>query len=160
MIGAGVSGLTTAVCLAEAGASVAIHAAEPPARTTSVAAGAVWGPHLVGADTRVPAWAAVTLDQFRELSGAQPSVHMASGTAAARDADAEPPEFAADTASLTPVAAGHLPAGYKSAWRLAAPLVSMPDYLAYLLERYLHAGGRPVEAVTYPALGAATAAAV
>jgi D-amino-acid oxidase len=159
VIGAGVSGLTTAVCLAEAGASVAIHAAEPPARTTSVAAGAVWGPHLVGADTRVPAWAAVTLDQFRELSGAQPSVHMASGTAAARDADAEPPEFAADTAGLTPVAAGHLPAGYRSAWRLAAPLVSMPDYLAYLLERYLHAGGRPVEAVTYPALAAATAAA-
>jgi D-amino-acid oxidase len=158
VIGAGVSGLTTAVCLAEAGASVAVHAAEPPLRTTSVAAGAVWGPHLVGADGRVPVWAGITLERLRELSGTQPSVHMATGTAAGRDAGGEPPEFAADTASLTPLGAADLPAGYRSAWRLTAPLVSMPDYLAYLLERYLNAGGRPVTEICYPTLAAAAEA--
>ena len=43
VIGAGVSGLTTAVCLAEAGAAVKISAALPPDRTTSAVAGAIGG---------------------------------------------------------------------------------------------------------------------
>ena len=44
VIGAGVSGLTTGTCLAEAGLSVTIRTAVRPGQTTSVAAGAVWGP--------------------------------------------------------------------------------------------------------------------
>jgi D-amino-acid oxidase len=47
VVGAGVSGLTTAICLAEAGARVLIRAAALPAQTTSSVAGAIWGPHLV-----------------------------------------------------------------------------------------------------------------
>jgi D-amino-acid oxidase len=160
-----VIGLTTAICLAEAGASVALHAAEPPGRTTSVAAGALWGPHLVGADERVARWAAVTLDVLRELSGAgrvgaataatagpHPSVHLARGIAAARAANSMPPEFAADSASLSACSLGEIPAGYQSAWRLSAPLVSMPEYLEYLHRRYLRAGGQPVVLTCYPTL--------
>ena len=44
VVGAGVSGLTTAICLAEAGRGVRVWTAEPPQRTTSVVAGALWGP--------------------------------------------------------------------------------------------------------------------
>ena len=40
VIGAGVSGLTTAICLAEAGLGVTIRTAALPGQTTSVAAGA------------------------------------------------------------------------------------------------------------------------
>jgi D-amino-acid oxidase len=47
VVGAGVTGLTTAVCLAEAGLRVTVVAAAPPAETTSSVAGAIWGPHLV-----------------------------------------------------------------------------------------------------------------
>ncbi len=43
VIGAGVIGLTTAICLAEAGVSTAVIAAEPPQQTTSAAAGAHLG---------------------------------------------------------------------------------------------------------------------
>ena len=39
--GAGVSGLTTAICLAEAGQRVRVWTAEPPHQTTSAVAGAV-----------------------------------------------------------------------------------------------------------------------
>ncbi len=171
VIGAGVIGLTTAICLAEAGASVTVHAAEPPGQTTSVAAGALWGPHLVGADERIARWAAVTLDVLRKLSGAgrvpaaaanspgaHPSVHVANGLAAARAANSKPPEFAADPASLSACALGEIPAGYRSAWRLCAPLVSMPEYLEYLHERYLQAGGRPLVLTCYPTLADAVRA--
>lgn len=42
VIRAGVSGLTTAICLAEAGSDVTVAAADLPLLTTSAAAGAVW----------------------------------------------------------------------------------------------------------------------
>ena len=42
VIGAGVSGLTTGISLAEAGLGVTIRTAAPPERTTSAAAGAAF----------------------------------------------------------------------------------------------------------------------
>ena len=42
VIGAGVSGLTTAVCLAEAGLDVRVDTDRLPGATTSAAAGAMW----------------------------------------------------------------------------------------------------------------------
>ena len=53
VLGAGVCGLTSAICLAESGLAVAVQGAELPDQTTSVVAGALWGTHLVGADDRV-----------------------------------------------------------------------------------------------------------
>src|ERR1700749_375471 len=53
VVGAGAVGLTTAISLAEAGLSVTIRTAELPAKTTSVAAGAVWGAVKVGPPGRV-----------------------------------------------------------------------------------------------------------
>ena len=154
VLGAGVIGLSTAVCLAEAGVSVAIAAADPPQRTTSVAAGAIWGPHLVGMDERVERWANVTLASLAELShpelGANELagiVHTATGIAASRDSDASPPEFAGPAADLTDCPADKIPAGYAAAWRLTGTVVAMPGYLDYLAGRFGRAGGRS----TFPA---------
>ena len=52
VIGAGVSGLTTGVCLAEAGLSVLVRAERPPGETTSAVAGALWGLHMVESSDR------------------------------------------------------------------------------------------------------------
>jgi D-amino-acid oxidase len=154
VLGAGVIGLTTAVCLAEAGLAVALAAADPPEQTTSAAAGAIWGPHLVGMDDRVTRWADVTLDRLTALShpdlGAselEGIVHTATGIAASRESDAAPPEFAATGSDLAPCPPSQIPVGYGSAWRLIAPIVSMPGYLDYLSRRYGRAGG----ATTFPA---------
>jgi D-amino-acid oxidase len=143
VIGAGVIGLSTAICLAEAGASVAVAAAELPPQTTSIAAGAVWGPHLVGMDDRIARWADVTRDRFTELSsnGRAAIVRMAGGIAAARDEAFAPPEFAAG-GQVTRCQPAEIPAGYRSAWRLTAPVVSMPRYLDYLQQRLGRAGSR------------------
>jgi D-amino-acid oxidase len=152
VIGAGVTGLTTAICLAEAGARVAVRAAEPPLRTTSVAAGAVWGPHLV-TDERVARWAYRTLDRLRELiADGVPFTRLAPGITASRTLDSEPPEFAATALDLAACAATEIPVGYQSAWRLNAVLVAMPEYLTYLLDRYQRAGGQLGESTSYPTL--------
>lgn len=148
VLGAGVIGLTTAICLAEAGLTVVLAAAEPPAQTTSVAAGAIWGPHMVGMDDRVERWAAVTLDRLAALShpdlGASELagiVRAASGVAASREESQAPPEFAAGASELAPCLPDQIPVGYESAWRLTTTIVSMPGYLDYLARRYGRAGG-------------------
>jgi D-amino-acid oxidase len=149
VLGAGVIGLSTAICLAEAGVNVAVAAADPPERTTSMAAGAIWGPHLVGMDSRVERWAGVTLDWLAKLSHPELGstelagvVHSATGIAASRDSDAAPPEVAATASDLVPCEPAEVPPGYASAWRLTATIVAMPGYLGYLARRLRRAGGR------------------
>src|SRR5579859_3556704 len=68
VVGAGVIGLTTAVVLAEAGLRVRVDAERPPGATTSAAAGATWGPFMIGPEDRVAAWAATSMPIFEELA--------------------------------------------------------------------------------------------
>jgi len=145
VIGAGVAGLTTAICLAEAGLQVEIRAAEPPGRTTSAVAGAVWGPHLVEDSDRVARWCTSTLGTLTGLSG-QPGtgVRLAGGVTAVREADPDPDlptELAGLGDGIQPCDAAGLPAGFAAGWRYTAPAVSMPVYLDYLLGRFSQAGG-------------------
>lgn len=145
MIGAGVIGLTTAVCLAEAGLDVTIRTAHPPRQTTSAVAGAIWGPHLVEDSDRVARWCADTLATFTSLAS-QPGtgIHLVSG----REAAPAPYEFPAAAAPLSglgeisPCGQAELPAGFTAGWRYTAPVCSMPVYLEYLLARFREAGGR------------------
>ena len=149
VLGAGVIGLSTAVCLAEAGVNVTVAAADPPERTTSVAAGAIWGPHLVGMDERVERWANATLASLVSLSHPQLGanelagvVHTTTGIAASRESDASPPEVAATAGDLAACSPGEVPPGYACAWRLTATTVAMPGYLTYLAGRFGRAGGK------------------
>jgi D-amino-acid oxidase len=143
VIGAGVIGLSSALALLRSGFRVTIYAAEPPLRTTSAAAGALWGPHLVGADERIGRWATQTLQRLRELA-ADPAagVREAAGVAASATGPSEAPGFAVGAGTLTPCPASALPPGYRSGWRYTAPVVSMPVYLEYLAGRVLAAGGQ------------------
>jgi D-amino-acid oxidase len=142
VIGAGVSGLTTAICLAEAGRRVTVAAADPPSRTTSAAAGAVWGPHLVGMDDRVDKWGLRTLATLTGLA-ADPAtgVRLATGTVATRAGQSDSVDWVAARQGARPCAPAELPAGYAGGWRLTVPIVSMTVYLGYLLARLTRAGG-------------------
>ncbi|MBV8520416.1 MAG: FAD-dependent oxidoreductase [Acidobacteria bacterium] len=66
IVGAGVSGLTCGVVLAERGHGVTIAARELEG-TTSEAAAAIWYPYHVG-DARAEAWAAETRDELTRLA--------------------------------------------------------------------------------------------
>ncbi len=161
VVGAGVSGLTTAICLAEQGLRVVIRADRMPQQTTSAVAGAIWGPHLVEASERTSQWAAQTLTVFRELA-AQPGtgVRIAAGAEAARQIPATGiPAELAGLGGFRACQAGELPPGFVAGWRYQAPLVHMPSYLAYLLARGQRAGVRIVAGTVASLAGAAREAA-
>src|SRR5690348_9946768 len=82
VIGAGVTGLTTAVCLAENGFTVRVDADRPHAATTSAAAGAAWDPFLIEPRERVRQWSEVSLADFAALADrpGTTGVRMVSGT--------------------------------------------------------------------------------
>ena len=141
VIGAGISGLTTAVCLAEAGLRVKIWAAEPPQRTTSFAAGAMWGPYLVEPLDRVRVWSAQTLDVLRKVAtDPQTGVRLASGVEASRKPVA-PPDWGSRLDGFQMCDPTELPDGFAVGWRYTAPLLDMPTYLDYLERRLTAAGG-------------------
>ena len=143
VIGAGVSGLTTGICLAEAGLRVLIRADRPPLETTSAVAGALWGLHLVERSGRALDWGRRTLAELTGLAAdAATGVRIVSGVQAARSTAARP-EWAGLLDGFRPCRDGELPAGYPAGWRFAAPLVDMPVYLGYLLGRFRRAGGTP-----------------
>ena len=141
--GAGVAGLTTAVVLAETGASVHVIAEQVPG-VTSLAAGAMWGPYLVEPKDKVDQWGQRSLEMFRRLAeDPDAGVRLTSGIEASRTADA-PPEWATTLPGFRSCAGAELPAGFTAGYRFTVPLIDMPTYLDYLLRR-LHATGGTVE---------------
>jgi D-amino-acid oxidase len=144
VVGAGVSGLTSAVCLAEAGLTVACWSAERPLQTTSSVAGALWANSpLAQPGDRQTAWTQASLAEFRELAGVPESgVRIARGALASRQvADPPPPHmFPGVPVRLREPA----PAGYLAAFELDAPLIDMARYLDYLEERLRAAGTKVV----------------
>jgi D-amino-acid oxidase len=144
VIGAGVCGLSAAAVLLEAGHPVTVYAADPPDLTTSAVAGALWGPHLVGAGDRVDRWASLTLARFRELAAESVAgVRVLPGLAASADqAEGEPPLFIRGAGQPLRCDPAELPPGYVVGWRYSAPVVDMPAYLEYLLGLVRLSGGR------------------
>jgi len=142
VIGAGVSGLTTGICLAESGLSVTIRTAVPPEQTTSVAAGAVWGPVRAGPPDRVLNWGRTGLEVLSKLA-AEPGtgVRMASGREVSR-APIEPHYWMELLAGLRICTPAELPDGFAHGWHFTSPLANMPVYLGYLSDRFGRAGGR------------------
>ena len=144
VVGAGVSGLTTAVCLAEAGLAAAILADRLPQDTTSAVAGAIWGPHLVEPGARTARWGRASLAVFRQLA-ADPAagVRIGDGIEVSRGGGAPdtPPDWLTELDGYRPCQPAELPAGFSRGWRYTAPLVHMPTYLAYLQARFEGAGG-------------------
>jgi D-amino-acid oxidase len=148
VIGAGVSGLTTALCLAEAGHSVRIRTAAPPLQTTSRAAGAMWGSTFAGPADKVEGWARASLEAFSGLARDPASgVAIVSGTLASSGGGVPPPQMfpGVDVRRSEP------PAGYAAAFRVTLPLIDMGRYLAHLAARVEAAGIpialRPVESL-------------
>jgi D-amino-acid oxidase len=137
VIGSGVSGLTTAACLADSGHAVRIRTAAPPQETTSRAAGAIWGSTFAGPADKVEGWAAASLDVFRELaSSPETGVAMASGTLAAQRGEPPPPGVFPGV-EVRPTDA---PSGFAAAFRVTLPAVDMPRYLDHLAGRLAAAG--------------------
>lgn len=144
VIGAGVSGLTTAVRLVEAGWSVRVLSADASLKTTSAVAGASWGPFLV-TDPRALAWSETSRERLEVLAKdpAATGVRLTPGVeASVRPVTA--PAWAEKVADYWPLGPADLPEGFVSGWRYTIPIIDMPRYLRYLVE-LLDAAGVPIE---------------
>lgn len=141
VVGAGVTGLTTAISLAEAGLATRIVTETPPAATTSAAAGAIWGPVRSGPPDRCHAWARTGLDVLSALAGEPSSgVRQLAGREVC-SSPKSPPVWTDLLSDLRLLRPGELPAGFVAGWAYTAPVVNMPAYLEYLLRRYEKLGG-------------------
>jgi D-amino-acid oxidase len=143
VVGAGVSGLTTAICLAEAGHDVKVWAADPPRHTTSMVAGALWGPSFQEPVAKTLAWTQQSLRDFTVLADDPGSgVRMAAAlTVGDLPGPGELPPQARLIPDLRPADPAEVPEGYRHGFRARMPLVDMPRYLDYLTERLVAAGG-------------------
>ena len=146
VVGAGAAGLTTAISLTEAGLTTRIVTAEPPSRTTSATAGAIWGPVLCGPDDRCYEWSRVGLSVLSALAdpvagpGLSAGVHQLSGREVSETA-AAPPKWTELLPDLRILGPDELPGAFTSGWSYTAPAIIMPVYLEYLLNRYAAIGG-------------------
>jgi D-amino-acid oxidase len=162
VIGAGVSGLTTAVCLAERGCAVTVWTSVPPRQTTSVVAGAMWGPSFAEPADRVPGWCEVSLRAFQALARDPASgVRMVpSMTAGGGASDGPLPPQVRLIPDLRPCPPEEMPPGFDGGFRSTMPLIDMGPYLDYLSARLTGMGGeveiRTVGSLAEPAAAAPT----
>jgi D-amino-acid oxidase len=147
VLGAGVIGLTSTVCIAEAGLPVRLRTAASPQMTHSRVAGAMWGSSFAGPAESVKRWASIGLSEFRGLASEPESgVRIASGVLASKRGSEPPPPDMFPGVQIQP--SGKTPHGFLGAFSARLPLIDMPRYLDYLSARLTAAGGvievRPV----------------
>ncbi|WP_087724046.1 FAD-dependent oxidoreductase [Pandoraea sp. PE-S2T-3] len=141
VVGAGVSGLTTAVTLSMAGCDVAIHAAEAPAQTTSALAAAIWHPFYQAPDLVYLENARQTYAEMARLSDDVASGVVMRPLTEYFERDAGTPWWSACVPSVMRLRAD-VPSRYACAYRMEVPVADTGTYLGYLMDMFLDLGGR------------------
>ncbi|MFI5915453.1 FAD-dependent oxidoreductase [Dactylosporangium sp. NPDC051541] len=131
VVGAGVSGMTSAIRLAESGFTVEVVTRDDPDQTTSCAAGALWGPYLAD-DQRILHWSLRTFHKLDELAQehSPTGVRLTLGLEAARE-PAPVPTWAPPLPGFR-IAKREELGEFSNGWWYQAPLVDMPAYLKFL----------------------------
>jgi D-amino-acid oxidase len=153
VVGAGVSGLTSGVVLAERGHRVSIFAEEIGQQTTSGAAAAIWFPYDCEPQDKVIAWSLATYQILADLSrDPQTGVTMLELRQFARAGELPIPNWAKLLGAQPLVIPrpveefrcatnSQFPVGFTSGFSIRVPLTDTSRYLDYLRERFLIAGG-------------------
>lgn len=141
VLGAGVSGLSCALLLAEAGHDVVLWSREAPLATTSAVAAAIWYPFEAGPPERVAGWAARSYRRFDELARAKTpgvvpvTVHDLHSPNHAR------PAWVTAMTGFRELAEPELQ-GHDEGWEARVPVIETPLYLPWLESRVRSAGVR------------------
>jgi len=136
VIGAGVIGLSTGVCLAERGQRVEVRTQRPPTQTTSAVASAMIGPAMARAGEQAGRRERASIAEFTALAQVPGTgVTIRRGRLASREPLPAP-------GGTSPCAPDEVPPGFAAASWATLPLVDMPVYLEYLAGRLTAAGGR------------------
>lgn len=150
VLGAGVSGLSTAHELLAAGCEVTLWAREEPLATTSAVAAALWFPFEAGPPARVAGWATRSYARFLRLAHARtPGISLISFVDLRSPAENEP-AWAVGLEERAPLAPAER-AGFAQGWRMKVPVIETPTYLPWLFAE-LGARGARFEARTVRSL--------
>jgi D-amino-acid oxidase len=143
IIGAGVSGLTCGIVLAERGYRTAIFAKETGRQTTSGVAAAVWFPYHVEPVERVIPLALESYQVLLEIARVPESgVSIIESRQFSRTGEIEVPSWAIPlkASMIRSEAEGSL-RSFSSGFSLPVPLMDTTTYLDYLTARFREAGG-------------------
>jgi D-amino-acid oxidase len=144
VVGAGVSGLTCAVALLEAGATVRVLTAGAPAGAVSAVAGAMVGPVFGSGDERSLDWERLSDGRFRELAeDPATGVRIVAGRLlSAPELGPGLPPWAAEVPGFGgELGDDRLPDGFSGGFAVDLPFADMPVYLAWLVRRVQQLGG-------------------
>jgi len=148
IIGAGVSGLTSGVVLAERGYQTAIFAKEAGQQTTSGAAAAVWFPYDAQPAEKVIPWALETYQALVDLCRDPcAGVSMIELRQFSRTGEIQIPAWAHSLGASVIPSENASPARTKesreftSGYAITVPLMDTTIYLDYLANRFQKAGG-------------------
>jgi D-amino-acid oxidase len=144
VLGAGITGLTSALRLAEAGHRVRVWSADDPGATTSAHAGGVWKPTYQAPLAGSLAWASRSLEEYLALA-ARPGTGVrlvdAVTVGGVPDHDSLPPQLRL-LPDLSPEPPTDLPAGFDRGLRHRSPVVDLPRHLRWLVDRITELGGQ------------------
>ena len=145
VVGAGVSGLTTAVVFAERGYDVSVFAEEIGQATTSAAAAAMWFPYDAEPAAKVIPWALATYQVLADLANEpRTGVSMIELRQYSRAGELQIPDWAM---RLGASAVGeddsfrHEFGEFANGFSISVPLTDTTIYLDYLRGRLTNAGG-------------------
>ena len=145
VVGAGVSGLVSALALREAGRHVAVIGAELGDETTSAVAGALWLPYLCEPRDAALRWARTTYRWLERLARNEPDAGVDMITLLETASDDAVPWWRAGVPDEVPVTLA--PAGpldpTRAAWRVVVPRVDPACFLPWITDR-LESVGVPV----------------
>jgi D-amino-acid oxidase len=133
VVGCGVSGLSCAIRLAEAGFATRIVTRERTPHTTSDIAAAVWYPFRCGTADRGLSWSRRTFRVLRELAhDPAAGVTLVEGIDLLADGDAGTPWWREAVERFRAADRAEIPRAYPAAWVFEAPVVAMPVYMLWL----------------------------
>lgn len=142
IIGCGVSGLSCGIRLLEAGFSAQIWARDLPPRTTSNVAAAVWYPYKAYPEHLVVGWSAATYADFVQLAQLPETGVAQRAGLEIFPWEVEDPWWRAAVPGFRRATPAELPDGYRDGYAFEAPVVEMPVYLGYLIQRFESLGGQ------------------
>lgn len=142
VIGCGVSGLSCAIRLCEAGHAARIWARATPPDTTSNIAAAIWYPYKAYPEDLVGRWAASAYSDFVQLAQLPDTGVCVRGGIEIFPMPTPDPWWRDALPGFRRATPNQLPPGYQDGYVFEAPVIEMPIYLEYLMRRFESLGGR------------------
>jgi D-amino-acid oxidase len=136
VIGCGVSGLTTGLCLLEAGHTVSIWARELPPFTTSNIAAAIWLPYKAYPAERVTVWSKESMRKFKVLQSDEESGIFMASFLEVKPVPTTDPLWVTVVDGFRHARKDELPPGYLDGYTFEAPVIDTLVYLDYLMHTY------------------------